>query len=194
MTLEKTIYTLHLQLYRITCMNCNWHLHLDSHTGISEHLFTCMYTQQVLLLQSTQSSPFMVLHSHSSYLQELSSSIREPKLPQHTDLDLVADSGTFPTVQSVGSLHLLRVAQLLQPLDHLFHNQEIGNWRGNREWGEENRVLFFNCETLSWIAMVRFIRRENSNIRLHFFFFLRSILPELFNLHMFHGASLSHMG
>lgn len=74
----------------------------------------------------------MVFHSHSSYLQELSSSIRKPKFPQHTDLDLVADGGAFPAVQSVGSLHLLGVAQLLQPLDHLFHNQEIGNWRDNR--------------------------------------------------------------
>lgn len=42
MTLEKTIYTLHLELYKITCIKCNWPLHLDSHAGISKHL--CVYT------------------------------------------------------------------------------------------------------------------------------------------------------
>lgn len=144
MTLETSIYTLHLQLYKITYIKCNWCLHLDSPAGISKHLCTCMHMQQVLLLQGTHSSPFLVLQSHSPYLQELSSSIRQPKFPQHTDLDLVTDGGAFPAVQSVGSLHLLRVAQLLQPLDHLFHNQEIGNWRDNRQWGGDNRESFFS--------------------------------------------------
>lgn len=105
---------------------------------------TCVYTQQVLLLQSTQSSPFMLPPSHPPYLQELSSGIGEAELPQHADLDLVADGGALPTVQSVGALHLLRVPQLLQPPDHLLHYQETGNCTDNRECRGDKREAFLS--------------------------------------------------
>lgn len=55
MTLEKTIYALYLQLYKITYIKCNWHLHLDSHAGISKHL--CVYTASILYCREHNQGP-----------------------------------------------------------------------------------------------------------------------------------------
>ncbi|KAK1339457.1 hypothetical protein QTO34_020140, partial [Cnephaeus nilssonii] len=65
---------------------------------------------------------------------ELCSSIGKTKLSQYSDLDFIADRGALPTVQRVGSLHLLGVSELLQTSDHVFQNEETGNWK------KENRA------------------------------------------------------
>ena len=67
--------------------------------------------------------PFSIMF----YLQELCSSICKTKFSQHSDLDFIADCGALPAVQCIGSLHLLRVPQLLQAPHHVFHNEETRN-------------------------------------------------------------------
>ena len=61
------------------------------------------------------------------YLQQLRGSVSEAKLPQHAELQLVADGGPLATVQGVGPLDLLRVPQLLQPADHILHHGQPGH-------------------------------------------------------------------
>uniref|UniRef100_A0A8C6Z251 Uncharacterized protein n=1 Tax=Nothoprocta perdicaria TaxID=30464 RepID=A0A8C6Z251_NOTPE len=82
--------------------------------------------------QTSSSNPARV-RACFPYLQEFGSSIRKPKLSQHTDLDLVADRGPFAAVEGIGPLHLLRVPELLQPPDHLLHHKQVRNWSRGKE-------------------------------------------------------------
>lgn len=77
------------------------------------------------------------------YLQELSGRVRKPKLPQNTDLNLVADSGAFSTVKSISPLHLLHMAEFLKPFDHFFNNQET------RDWGKKTKYAKYSFPMLA---------------------------------------------
>lgn len=124
-------------------------MHAQSSSPIADYTFKSIHKQNRI-------KAFGALHSNFSYLQKFSSSIRKSEFPQHTNLNLITDCGTFSTIESVCSLHLLGVTQLLQPFDHLFYNEEVGNWRGNKERNGGNIDYFLNCETVSLIAMVRY--------------------------------------
>lgn len=63
----------------------------------------------------------------STNLQQLGGSICQTKLPQHTQLQLITDGGSFAAVQGVRPLDLLRVPELLQPADHVLHHHQLGH-------------------------------------------------------------------
>ncbi len=61
----------------------------------------------------------------STNLQQLSGSVCQTELPQHPQLQLIADGGSFATVEGISSLDLLCVSQLLQPPDHLLYHRQL---------------------------------------------------------------------
>lgn len=64
----------------------------------------------------------------STNLQKFGGSVCQTKLPQHTQLQLITDSGPFAAVEGVRPLDLLRVPELLQPADHVLHHHQLGHW------------------------------------------------------------------
>lgn len=63
----------------------------------------------------------------NSNLQQLCSSIRQAEFSENSKLKLVAYRGSFSTIESVSSLNLIRVPELLQPANHLFYYLQTGH-------------------------------------------------------------------
>lgn len=79
----------------------------------------------------------------SANLQQLCGSICQTELPQHSQLQLVADRGSFAAVEGVRSLDLLRVSQLLEPADHVLHHRQWWHWKTHRYGNKCSYVLIW---------------------------------------------------